>query len=140
MSDRLQGIREVREARERGDVDYLISELTDASATVRSSAIRALGLLGGARATQPLLRLLNASDIGTRYSRTDESCTSYTRIVVPALGVCGSGPGHQTDHGRLTRRKHRRCIEGDLNAPELLIVAETSTRAIARRERRSGPP
>lgn len=66
MSDGSWDSASVREARERGDVEYLIAALSDTDTWVRGSAARSLGVLGHPAAVAPLIRLLRASDDGLR--------------------------------------------------------------------------
>jgi HEAT repeat protein len=63
-------VRAIREARQRGDVEYLVQAAArEAEPIARSGAIRSLGLLGDRAAVEPLLRIvLNVRDEGTRIS------------------------------------------------------------------------
>jgi HEAT repeat protein len=55
-----------REARERGDFDFLLSLLRDTDWLGRSAAAQNLGELGDPRAVPPLLKCLQAKDEGLR--------------------------------------------------------------------------
>jgi hypothetical protein len=77
---------------------------------------------GGVTPVRSPSRLVVHPHIPGSWSRHSESAG----LPRPSHGSPADSPGGE----------HRRCIEGDLNAPEFLILAETCNRAVTRPERR----
>jgi HEAT repeat protein len=79
------------EARERGDVDFLLRLLADVDPLGRSAAAQNLGDLGTKRAVEPLVRCLQATHEGLRISALKALAKIGDTSVVPEVLEIATG-------------------------------------------------
>ncbi len=91
MSDQKHPGIAAREARERGDVDFLLSLLTDTHRLGRLAAAQDLGELRSKRAVGPLVRCLQAADEGLQVSALKALAKIGDRSVVPEVFEVATG-------------------------------------------------